>query len=298
MNEGRTDKKTIPSYALYGETDPGRLPDVLHCESVRARSLLHDWRFSPHRHHGLYQFFLIVAGGGVATIDGAEYPLRPRVALLLPPLSVHGFVFDPGTEGWVVTVPAVILERVLLHAEQVLGRLGRPAVLKCDRSVGRLFDEISEEFNGAGEGRAQSLRSLTGLLSVWFARAIAKARSDAPDRADARRALLRRFQDLVEAEYRERRPLSHYAKALGVTVPHLSRVCREVTGRSASALVQERVVLEAKRRLVYTSMSVSEVAYSLGFADPAHFTKYFTKGTGETPTAFRAEMTGAAAGQT
>jgi len=288
--------KTIPSYALYGETDPGRLPDVLHCESIRARSLLHDWKFSPHRHHGLHQFFQIAAGGGVATIDGTESPLKPPVALLLPPLSVHGFVFDPGTEGWAVTVPAVILGRVLLHAEQVLGRLGRPAVLPSDASVARLFDEIAEEFEGTGEGRAQSLRSLTGLLSVWFARAVTRARAGAPDRADARRALLRRFQELVEAGYRDRRPLSHYAGPLGVTVSHLSRVCRGVTGRSASALVQERVVLEAKRRLVYTSMSVSEIAYSLGFADPAHFTKFFANGTGETPSSFRAEMSGEAGG--
>ncbi len=289
--------KAIPSYALYGETDPGRLPDVLHCESIKARSLLHDWRFSPHRHHGLYQFFQITDGGGAATIDGTEYSLKAPVALVLPPLSVHGFVFDPDTEGWVVTVPAVILERVLLYAERVLGRLSRPAVLRSDPSVGRLFEEIADEFEGTGEGRAQSLRSLTGLLSVWFARAVSHAKAGAPDRADARRALLRRFQELVEAEYSDRRPLSHYARTLGITVPHLSRVCREVTGRSASTLVQERVVLEAKRRLVYTSMSVSEIAYSLGFADPAHFTKFFANGTGETPSLFRAEMTAATAEQ-
>ena len=189
-------------------------------------------------------------------------------------------------------------ERIFgLDAERVLGRLSRPAVLRSDPSVGRLFEEIADEFEGTGEGRAQSLRSLTGLLSVWFARAVSHAKAGAPDRADARRALLRRFQELVEAEYSDRRPLSHYARTLGITVPHLSRVCREVTGRSASTLVQERVVLEAKRRLVYTSMSVSEIAYSLGFADPAHFTKFFANGTGETPSLFRAEMTAATAEQ-
>jgi len=285
--------EAIPSYALYGEMEPGRLPDVLHCESISARSVLHDWRFSPHRHHGLYQFFLISGGGGTATVDGAEFRLEPPAALLVPPLSVHGFAFDVGTEGWVVTVPAVILERVLLYAEQVLARLGRAALLPGDPQVQLLFGEIAAEFEGTGEGRAQSLRSLTGLMSVWFARALTRAKDGPPDHADARRALLRRFQALVEAEYSVRRPLSHYAGELGVTVPHLSRVCREVTGRPASVLVQERVVLEAKRRLAYTSMSVSEVAYSLGFADPAHFTKFFANGTGETPSAFRAEQAAA-----
>ncbi len=260
--------KSIPSYALYGENDPGRLPDVLHCESIGVRSRMHDWRFDPHRHYGLYQYFLVDRGGGTATVDGVEHRLRPPVAFQIPPLTVHGFVFDPGTEGWVVTVPKVVLERVLMHAEQVLGRLAQPVMVKSEPRVAGLFAEIAGEFEASGEGRAQSLRSLTGLLSVWFARAVSRSKAGPPDRADTRRALLRRFQELVEADYRERRPLSHYARALGVTVPHLSRVCREVTGRPASVLVQERVVLEAKRRLIYTSMSVSEVAYSLGFSDP------------------------------
>lgn len=282
--------KTIPNYALYGETELGRLPDVLHCESIRARSLQHDWEFSPHRHHGLYQFFIWTRGGGVLTVDGVQHALAPPAVLLVPPLSVHGFSFDPGTEGWVVTVPSVTLFAALSGADQLAGRLNEPALMKGGEEAAPLFRAIAAEHAGTGEARAQALQALTGLLAIWFARAIAQSHEPAPDRADARHSLLRRFQAMLEEGFQERRPLSAYARALGVTPPHLTRVCRTVTGRPASALISERVVLEAKRRLVYTSMSVSEVAYSLGFADPAHFTKFFAAHAGGAPSAFRAEM--------
>ena len=93
--------------------------------------------------------------------------------------------------------------------------------------------------------------------------------------------------DLLERDYAARRPLADYAAELGVTAPHLNRVCKPVTGRTASALVQARLLLEAKRALTYTSMTVSEIAYLLGFVDPAHFSKFFSRLEGLPPSAFR-----------
>jgi AraC family transcriptional activator of pobA len=103
--------------------------------------------------------------------------------------------------------------------------------------------------------------------------------------------LLARFQALVERDYRSVRPLTDYAGALGVTPTHLSRVARALTGRPASQLILERRLLEARRALAYTSMQVAEIAYMLGYGDPAYFARVFAKATGESPSAFRARMT-------
>jgi len=99
--------------------------------------------------------------------------------------------------------------------------------------------------------------------------------------------LLARFETLIEARFATHQPVADYAAALGVGPTHLSRVCRAATGRPASALIQDRLIREARRNLVYTNLSVSAIAYALGFSDPAYFSRVFTRATGLSPRAFR-----------
>ena len=299
----------IPNFALYGEA-PGRqegeagrapFPDVLHCESIPARASLHDWTIAPHRHHNLHQFFWIEASGegvagGEATVEGKVHGLAPAAAISLPPMSVHGFRFAPGTQGWVVTLPVAALAQQLGDAAALRAALARSALIhpplidEGDSPVW-IFEAVAREFAGSGLGRAKALASLVGLLATWFARALASeaARAGAEPRAGAE--LLARFQALVEQDYRGARPLSDYAKALGVTPTHLSRISRALTGVSASQLILERRLLEARRALAYTTMQISEIAYMLGYSDPAYFARVFAKAAGESPSAFRVRMT-------
>ena len=104
----------------------------------------------------------------------------------------------------------------------------------------------------------------------------------------ARDALVRRYLALVEQHYREHRPLSFYADALGVTPDHLSRTCRHVLRQSALQILHERLMLEARRLLAYSSLSVTQVAQSLGYDDAAYFSKFFSRAVGSTPSEYRA----------
>jgi len=291
----------IPNFALYGEDRAGRgeapFPDVLHCESIPARASLHDWLIAPHRHHNLHQFFWIEppAGsqgdGGEVSLEGRAHALAPAAAVNLAPMSVHGFRFRPGTQGWVVTLPAAILARETGEAPELAAALTRSAVLHPSESPAWIFDRVAREFAGTGLGRGKALASLAGLLATWFARALAEeaAADGAAPRAGAE--LLARFQAMVERDYRSPRSLADYAKTLGVTPTHLTRVARALTGSSASQLVLERRLLEARRALAYTSMQVAEIAYMLGYSDPAYFARVFAQATGESPSVFRARIT-------
>ena len=270
---------------------------MLHCESIPARASLHDWTIAPHRHHNLHQFFWIEADGGEASLEGRSHPLGPAAALNLAPMSVHGFRFRPGTEGWVVTLPAATLAGALGAAPELAAALARsavlrPPVLQGAESPAWIFAAVAREFASSGLGRATALASLAGLLAAWFARALAADAALAAGAAPRAGAdLLARFQALVERDYRRPRPLSDYAKTLGVTPTHLSRVARALTGASASRLILERRLLEARRALAYTSMQVAEIAYMLGYSDPAYFARVFARAAGEPPSAFRARMT-------
>src|ERR1700733_2049563 len=96
----RTPPHSTPAirvYNLFGEA--GDLPDVVHCETIASRSVLHDWTLAVHRHARLHQVLLIERGGGEATLDGRVVPLRPMQIVNVPVGHVHSFRFAPGTQG-------------------------------------------------------------------------------------------------------------------------------------------------------------------------------------------------------
>ncbi|MGY3560472.1 AraC-like DNA-binding protein [Bradyrhizobium sp. USDA 4463] len=105
--------------------------------------------------------------------------------------------------------------------------------------------------------------------------------------------LFRRFEALLEQHHLERWTVADYADALAITPTHLNRITRAATGDTASHLILNRLVREARRNLVYTNLPVSTIAYALGFEDPAYFSRVYAAATGLSPRAFRAQLHGA-----
>ncbi|MDW7690808.1 helix-turn-helix domain-containing protein [Flammeovirgaceae bacterium SG7u.111] len=81
--------------------------------------------------------------------------------------------------------------------------------------------------------------------------------------------------------------MAHYAELLHTTPQNLNTICRKESNKSATDILSSFIISEAKRLLLYTGMSVTEIAYSLNFKDNSHFTKYFKRNTGVTPNSFR-----------
>lgn len=105
-----------------------------------------------------------------------------------------------------------------------------------------------------------------------------------------RDTLVQRFRALLELHFRRHPPLSFYAHSLRVSPDHLSRACRAVAGVSALAMVQQRLLLEARRLLGYTGQPVADIAAALGFDDAGYFSRVFTRQQGLSPTAYRAAL--------
>jgi AraC family transcriptional activator of pobA len=99
--------------------------------------------------------------------------------------------------------------------------------------------------------------------------------------------LVARFREALERRYRTGATLEDYAAELGVTVSRLRDACLRVAGAPPIRLIHDRVVLEARRALLYSNMTISEVAFHLGFSDPAYFSRFFSKALGRSPRAFR-----------
>ncbi len=276
----------IPNFNLFGEA--GDLPDVVHCETIETRSRLHDWEVTPHRHARLHQVLFVQDGGGAMHLEGARPALAPMVLVNVPAGVVHGFSFTPGTRGLVITLASEMLDQSLRPGEGLREMLANPALLPADDSCVPTMIQIAAAFAGRDFGRAQILRSLAGLLLGQIARAMAQ--TGVASAIPAPPPLLARFETLLDTHVLLQWSVADYAAALAVSPAHLSRIARQATGRPASGLIEDRLIREARRNLVYTNLPVSRIAYSLGFEDPAYFTRVFTRATGLSPRAFRQRL--------
>ncbi len=276
----------IQSYSLFGEST--HLPDVLHCETIAARSVLHDWELTPHRHSRLHQVLLVQSGGGTTSLDGTTKPLIAGSLVNVPPGHVHAFRFTQGTSGWVATMADELLDAIFVQVGDVRSDLGRACVIQADASIHLVMQQIWQEFSGRSKARALVLRGLSATLLGWVARAM---EDDAPTQTRLRESnLVQRFKTLIEEHYLQQWRVADYATALSVSPTHLSRVSRAATGESALRLIEARSMREARRNLAYTNLSIATIAYAMGYADPAYFTRVFTRDAGISPRAFRAQL--------
>ncbi len=280
----RTD--TVRHYILYGEFE--HLPDVMHCETIAERSVMHEWELAPHRHDRLHQLLLLHRGGGMTRLDDTEQALAPGSLVNVPQGTVHAFAFEPGTDGLVVTLADEMLDELLARALDVRRVLAQPWVGHADAAIDAVAAMLAQEYAGRSPARALVLRGLGGTLLGHAARAGRRVDPAQHDMAESH--LPQRFESLLEAHYREHWRVADYARALAVTPTHLSRVMRAATGDPASRLIDARVVREARRQLAFTHLGAASIAYTLGFTDPALFSRVFTRVAGCSPRAFRQRL--------
>lgn len=274
---------SIQSYSLFGEST--HLPDVLHCETIAERSVLHDWELAPHRHARLHQVLLILSGGGTAQLDDQSFALEANALVNVPPGHVHAFRFTQGTQGWVTTLADELLDEIFVRVGDVRQELGHACVLTATPAIQQTMALIWEEFSSQAKARALLLRGLSTTLLGWVAR---QMQGKTPKgQASAESLGVQRFKQLIEQHFLEHWRVADYARALAISPTHLSRLTRAATGESASRLIEARLLREARRNLAYTNLSISTIAYALGYTDPAYFSRVFTQDTGISPRKFR-----------
>lgn len=278
-------KSAIQVFNLFGKS--GDLPDVVHCETIAARSVLHDWEFAVHRHARLHQVLLIESGGGQTTLEGRVHALKPMSVVNVPVGDVHGFSFEPGTQGWVLTVAAKILDETLLASEGLRNVLSQSAVVRGTQQIRATMKQIFAEYAGRNFGRAHILRALSATQIGLVARQLVSSQQES---GAINSDLFRRFEALLEQHHLGRWSVSDYACALSVTSTHLNRVTRAASGDTASHLILNRMIREARRNLVYTNMPIATIAYALGFDDPAYFSRVYAAATGLSPRGFRTQL--------
>lgn len=284
--------RSVPVFDLYGEADRRRGREHLHIEDIQSRSQLYRWEIGAHTHHGLYQCLYVHAGPVHVRVDDEQRAVQSPAFVLVPPGTVHAFRFSGATEGHVLTLsPDVLFERdgAPLSAQQLFATphvlsLGEHAEVAA--RLRSLCRELLEEFRQPD--------SVGSPVCVWLARSVlwrvaqelARHRELAPSGSGEHHAFVR-FRALLEAHFLEHWPIRRYAQALGLTEGQLNRRCLQHGDASAFQMIQQRLALEARRKLIYIALPVGRIATELGFEDPAYFTRFFRRHTGQSPQQYR-----------
>lgn len=284
-----------PLYALYGELAGDATLDGLHLESIADRSRLHNWEIRPHRHAALLQLLLIDRGRAQVEIDDRELVLQGPAVVWVPPFVVHGFGFAPQTRGHVVTLDQARLRKLLGGSGGLWEELGHARALALERAsqpqraLQAVAEGLQAEYFAMQRWRGQVLAGAVLMLASVVARLPRLAQEQAPAAAGEGRAMmhLARFREQVERHFRGHPTLAALADPLGITPTQLNRLCRRHLHCSALDLLHQRLLLEAKRELGYTTLQVRQISDGLGFSDPAYFTRFFRRLSGQSPTSWR-----------
>ncbi len=277
---------------LYGDTNPALVPDFIHCESLATRSKLFDWEIEEHLHSTIFQLFYIKDGMGQLISENKEFNLRGPCIVTVPVHVLHGFAFHPDVVGDVISISESFLESTFKNYQQVLANILQLKVYSFDQGdeanseLEFLKRKIMEETHGED---TQKL-ALQPLLQVFFISLYRSMKSNDADEITSSNPglrIMRDFQKILRRTIQQRLTVNEYARQLNITGVHLNRVCHTVAGKSALNYIHEMMADEAKKYLLNTNYSVSEIGYLLNFSDPAHFSKLFKKIVGVTPTQFR-----------
>ena len=282
----------VPVFKLYGENTAWPTPDLLHCESIPDRSHLHDWEIAQHRHADLGQLLYVQAGQAVLDVEGQVRRIDEPSIQVVPPMCVHGFRFSNDIAGYVLTLAMPLfnwLQDSLADAAPSLLQAGCYAVGADKGYVDLLCERINHEYAAPAPGRDFLLRSLVGALAAWVGRQQLEQRAEQwrPERGQVH---ISAFTRLVEQHYREHWPVGRYASELAITSAQLNNVSRRLLGQSALEHTHQRLLLEAKRNLVYTTMTVAQVSDLLGFSEVAYFSRFFRRLEGISPREFRQQQ--------
>lgn len=281
----------IPAFYLYGEPQRSVAEGFVHVESLDDRSRPSEWTIQTHVHHRLNHIILIAEGGGSMQAEDRRFCFEAPALLLVPAGVVHGFSWVSESRGQVLTIADSYL-RHLTDRDADLGALFPRALAfgieaADSAAIETMVGQLGMELGWAGPGHRAAVEA--SLLHVMV-RALRCAHLDEAmkDGGGRQAALVARLRERIEQRFRLREPVEVHARALGVSATALRLACTRAGSGAPAAMLDQRALLEARRLLLYSNLSVSEIAYSVGFEDPAYFSRFFARHVGQPPRAYRA----------
>lgn len=249
---------------------------------------------SPHR-HDFYTILLLKQGKGLHYIDFSSYPLGTNQVYFISPGQVHQLVESEKSFGYSMVFseqflafgnisPNFILDINLFHD------FGNSPPLEVDAQTAEKLYSYCEDMLSQNKSNVPFASDAIGaLLKLFLIRCHHQCSLHRLDdlTRESGGSLLRNFKTLVNGHYKEWHHVASYAEELHVTPDHLNRVVKSLTGKTTKEHLQSRITIGAKRLLYFTDLTNKEIAYQLGFSEPANFSTFFKKCMGMSPSEFK-----------
>jgi AraC-like DNA-binding protein/mannose-6-phosphate isomerase-like protein (cupin superfamily) len=285
----------LPVYSLDNFSSPERKSQQFQVEVFDANR--HFSVKYPHR-HDFFEVLYLQKGSGYHVIDANKYEIKPPCVFFMSPGQAHKLELSNDIEGFIFifTADFYLLNRsnqnslIEFPFFYTIHQDNPPLLLKDDidiRFLENLFRQSIAEISRPGNYFLEMLRSILDLiLNTCAARYLVNENMLNKGKGQI---LVKRFFHLVEENHQKNLSLSDYSGMIGVTPNHLTQTVKLLTGKTSSQIIKAKQLLEIKRLLVHTNLSVSEIANQLNFEDQSYFTKFFKRETRMTPIQYRAD---------
>ncbi|MBL4605598.1 MAG: helix-turn-helix domain-containing protein [Flavobacteriaceae bacterium] len=243
-----------------------------------------------------YNIFWIKEGKGTYHIDFKEYSFDGSVLFFLSPGQVFSVDSEKIKEAYRLSFVRDFY-CIQTHDKEVAcnGVLFNnvyetPFVMPCESDSKKLdfiLENLIEELKNESTAQYDMLQAYLKQFIIFSVR-VKKEGHVIKD--DIESKLFKDFSTLVEFNFTKLHAVTEYAERLGLSPKSLTKHFQKIGTQTPSDFIKKRILLEAKRKLIYTFSSVKEIAFDLGFNDPAYFTRFFTKTIGKSPLRFKKEF--------
>ncbi|HMH22442.1 MAG TPA: helix-turn-helix domain-containing protein [Puia sp.] len=246
----------------------------------------------PVRKNDHFVIAWFIKGSGYLTVDLSAYPIRADSLFIIHPHSDCSLdtTEDTDLEGWSLSIKEDYLHQAGSNLLGLIFGLRNISQFPVPKVKGEKLEQLFYFLQT--ELRAKSPDSdpvINAYLTILLSEFNDLSASSSEDRSlhDPRYG---EFLDLVNKEFREIRDVETFAARIHISSKQLNRICKEASGRTASQLLDMRIHLEASRLLHYSTRSVKEISYDLGFGQPSYFIKFYRRISNQTPHQYRQLM--------
>lgn len=283
-----------PVYCLDTFSEKAK-ENAFYIETLKSHLKQHPFISKPHR-HDFYLVLYITQGSGEHTIDFVTYPVVPNSFFLMTPGQVHSWKLSADTDGFILffTTEFYQLDKSDKHllAFPFFQSLNTNAQLQLKKNAEPMIDviirEMLRDYTSCGSLKLQLFRSYLDIILLKLADHYPQQNKTAASSNSTYK--LRMLGELIDAHYREHKQPHVYASLMNLSASYLNNLCKQMLDKTLGDLIQERVILEAKRFFAYSDLTISQVSDKLHFSEPSYFIRFFKKQTGVTPEQFREQI--------
>ena len=231
--------------------------------------------------HGFYEIIWFQKGSGTHYVDFNQYAIAPGTIIFISPGQIHSFDTKHDQEGYVLKICAELFDDFVSLSCVTVQDKDSAAL---EMLIGAMQEELKKEDS---LGHREALHALVKLFVIMVRRSYAGMNPSAPNPHKVSYKAFLNFRKLIEENYCRLHTVKDYASLLNVSSKTLTLYVNECSKYSPLELINNRIILEAKRLLRYSVLSVKEIAFRLGFEDPSYFAKFFKRLVKQSPADYR-----------